>query len=191
MAERWAFSTIRPTIEKIKPPANYSLKPIRLIISCNDMQLKPGDTAPDFCLPDTNGNLVKLTDFQGKRVVLYFYPRDNTPGCTKEACGFRDLFEQFQVQDIMVLGVSTDDARSHSKFSQKFDLPFLLLSDADGQVATLYESYGLKKFMGKEYMGISRNTFVIDPVGKIEKIYLKVKPEAHAATILSDLSRLD
>lgn len=154
------------------------------------MELKPGDAAPDFSLPDPNGNLVNLADFRGKRVVLYFYPRDNTPGCSKEACGFRDAFEQFQTQDIMVLGVSTDDAKSHSKFSQKFDLPFLLLSDADGQVATRYESYGLKKFMGKEYMGISRNTFVIDPAGKIEKIYLKVKPEDHAAAILSDLSRL-
>lgn len=152
------------------------------------MELKPGDVAPAFSLPDANGNLVKLADFRGKRVVLYFYPRDNTPGCTKEACGFRDTFEQYQSQDMIVLGVSTDDAKSHTKFSQKFNLPFLLLSDADGQVSALYESYGLKKFMGKEYMGISRNTFVIDPAGKIEKIYLKVKPETHAAAILSDLA---
>ncbi len=155
------------------------------------MGLKPGDVAPDFSLPDANGTLVKLADFRGQRVILYFYPRDNTPGCTKEACGFRDAFEQYQAQDMMVIGVSTDDAKSHSKFIQKFNLPFLLLSDADGQVAALYESYGLKKFMGKEYMGISRNTFVINPAGKIEKIYLKVKPEPHAAAILSDLSRQD
>lgn len=152
------------------------------------MALKPGDPAPEFSLPDANGHLVNLSDFQGKRVVLYFYPRDNTLGCTKEACGFRDAHPEYQDQDIVVLGVSTDDAKSHSKFVQKFDLPFPLLSDADAQVATAYESYGLKKFMGKEYMGISRNTFVIGPDGKIEKIYSKVKPENHANDILNYLA---
>jgi thioredoxin-dependent peroxiredoxin len=152
------------------------------------MALKPGDSAPDFSLPDANGNLVRLADFRGKRVVLYFYPRDNTPGCTKEACGFRDAYAQYEAQDIVVLGISTDDAKSHTKFVQKFDLPFPLLTDASGEVATVYESYGLKKFMGKEYMGISRNTFVIDPSGNIEKIYLKVKPELHAAQLLADLT---
>jgi thioredoxin-dependent peroxiredoxin len=152
------------------------------------MALKPGDPAPDFSLPDANGHLVNLSDFRGKRVVLYFYPRDNTPGCTKEACGFRDAYSTYQAQDIVVLGISTDDAKSHAKFVQKFDLPFPLLSDADAQVATAYESYGLKKFMGKEYMGISRNTFVIGPDGKIEKIYLKVKPEHHAGEVLNNLT---
>ncbi len=152
------------------------------------MVLKPGDPAPDFSLPDANGNLVRLADLRGKRVVLYFYPRDNTPGCTKEACGFRDAYPQYQYQELVVLGISTDDAKAHTKFTQKFDLPFPLLTDASGEVATAYESYGLKKFMGKEYMGISRNTFVIDPSGNIEKIYLKVKPELHAAQILDDLS---
>ncbi len=120
--------------------------------------------------------------------MLYFYPRDNTPGCTKEACGFRDAYPEYQAQEIVVLGVSTDDAKSHTKFEQKFNLTFPLLTDADGEVATAYESYGLKKFMGKEYMGISRNTFVIGPDGKIEKIYLKVKPESHASDILSHLA---
>jgi thioredoxin-dependent peroxiredoxin len=152
------------------------------------MALKPGDLAPNFSLPNAEGQLVNLTDFRGKRVVLYFYPRDNTPGCTKEACGFRDAYSEYQNQDVVVLGISTDDAKSHTKFTQKFNLPFPLLSDADGQVAAAYDSYGLKKFMGKEYMGVSRNTFVIDPDGKIEKIYLKVKPEHHAAEILSDLA---
>lgn len=150
------------------------------------MALKPGDLAPDFTLPDADGNLVKLADLRGKRVVLYFYPRDNTPGCTKEACGFRDAYPEYQSQDVVVLGISTDDSKAHTKFIQKFDLPFPLLSDLDGQVAAAYDSYGLKKFMGKEYMGVSRNTFVIDPDGKIEKVYLKVKPEKHAAEILSD-----
>lgn len=152
------------------------------------MPLKPGDPAPAFSLPDANGHPVQLADFRGKRVVLYFYPRDNTPGCTKEACGFRDAYSEYQSQDVVILGISTDDAKAHTKFVQKFNLPFPLLSDAEGQVAAAYDSYGLKKFMGKEYMGVSRNTFVIDPDGKIEKIYLKVKPNTHASDILSNLA---
>lgn len=154
------------------------------------MTLKLGDSAPNFSLPDAAGNLVTLSDFRGKWVVLYFYPRDNTPGCTKEACGFRDAYADYQSKDTIVLGISTDDAKSHTKFTTKFNLPFPLLSDADGAVATAYGSYGLKKFMGKEYMGVSRNTFVIDPDGKIAKIYLKVKPENHAAELLADLDNL-
>ncbi|GAB4377924.1 MAG: thioredoxin-dependent thiol peroxidase [Elainellaceae cyanobacterium] len=154
------------------------------------MALKPGDVAPDFSLPDGNGHIVRLSDFRGKWVVLYFYPRDNTPGCTKEACGFRDAYADYQSQNVVILGVSTDDAKAHTKFSTKYDLPFPLLSDTDAQVATAYESYGLKKFMGKEYMGISRNTFVIDPDGKIAKVYLKVKPEPHATELLADLANL-
>ncbi|WNZ23405.1 thioredoxin-dependent thiol peroxidase [Leptolyngbya sp. NK1-12] len=152
------------------------------------MALKPGDLAPDFSLPDANGQLVNLADFRGKRVILYFYPRDNTPGCTKEACGFRDAYPDYQAQDVVILGISTDDAKAHTKFIQKFNLPFPLLSDAEGRVASAYDSYGLKKFMGKEYMGVSRNTFVIGPDGRIEKIYLKVKPDQHAAEILNDLA---
>jgi thioredoxin-dependent peroxiredoxin len=154
------------------------------------MTLSPGDPAPEFSLPDGEGNTVSLSDFRGKRVVLYFYPRDNTPGCTKEACGFRDAYPDYQSNDVVVLGISTDDAKSHTKFTTKYSLPFPLLSDADGQVAATYDSYGLKKFMGKEYMGISRNTFIIGPDGKIEKIYRKVKPEAHATEILADLANL-
>lgn len=154
------------------------------------MTLNPGDPAPDFSLPDATGNLVKLSDFRGKWVVLYFYPRDNTSGCTKEACGFRDAYVDYQSREVVVLGVSTDDAKSHTKFTTKFNLPFPLLSDTNGEMATTYESYGLKKFMGKEYMGISRNTFIIDPNGKIAKIYLKVKPEPHAAELLADLDML-
>jgi len=154
------------------------------------MTLSPGDPAPEFSLPDGEGNTVNLSDFRGKRVVLYFYPRDNTPGCTKEACGFRDAYSDYQSNDVVVLGISTDDAKSHTKFTTKYSLPFPLLSDAGGQVAATYDSYGLKKFMGKEYMGISRNTFIIDPDGKIEKIYRKVKPEAHATEVLADLASL-
>jgi thioredoxin-dependent peroxiredoxin len=154
------------------------------------MILKPGDDAPDFTLPDANGDRVSLADFRGKWVVLYFYPRDNTPGCTKEACGFKAAYPDYQSQNVVVLGVSTDDAKSHTKFATKFELPFSLLSDTDAVVSTAYDSYGLKKFMGKEYMGVSRNTFLIRPDGKIEKIYLKVKPESHATQILADLASL-
>jgi peroxiredoxin Q/BCP len=150
--------------------------------------LQPGDLAPDFSLPDGDGNIIKLSDFRGQRVVLYFYPRDNTPGCTKEACGFRDIYSDFEEANAKVLGISTDDAKAHSKFSTKFNLPFPLLTDADGKVSTAYESYGLKKFMGKEYMGISRNSFLIGPNGAIEKIYRKVKPESHAIEVLADVT---
>jgi peroxiredoxin Q/BCP len=151
------------------------------------MTLNIGDPAPEFSLPDAQGNLVNLADLKGRRVVLYFYPRDNTPGCTKEACAFRDAYSEFEGKNIVVLGVSTDDAKSHEKFATKFNLPFPLLVDADGKVATAYESYGLKKFMGKEYIGITRNTFVIDSEGKIERIYKKVKPETHIQQLLKDL----
>ena len=154
------------------------------------MTLKPGDDAPDFTLPDGDGNAVTLSALRGKRVVLYFYPRDNTPGCTKEACSFRDAYPDFQSQDVAVFGISTDDAKAHTKFATKYQLPFPLLTDADGQVSTAYDSYGLKKFMGKEYMGISRNTFIVGSDGKIEKIYKKVKPENHASEILTDLADL-
>lgn len=151
------------------------------------MTLNIGDPAPDFSLPDANGNIIKLADLKGRRVVLYFYPRDNTPGCTKEACAFRDSYAAFQAKEVVVLGISTDDAKSHAKFAMKYNLPFPLLIDAEGTVATAYDSYGLKKFMGKEYMGITRNTFVIGPDGRIEKIYKKVKPETHVEGVLANL----
>ena len=154
------------------------------------MVLAVGDMAPDFSLPDGDGNVVNLADLRGKYVVLYFYPRDNTPGCTKEACGFRDNYESYSSQEVVVLGVSTDDAKSHTKFTTKYELPFPLLSDEGGTMATQYESYGPKKFMGKEYVGISRKTFIIDPEGKIAKIYPKVKPEPHAQQVLEDLAAL-
>jgi thioredoxin-dependent peroxiredoxin len=152
------------------------------------MTLQVGDVAPDFSLPDADGNLVKLSDFAGKRVVLYFYPRDNTPGCTDEACAFRDDYAAYQSKDVVILGVSTDDAKSHTKFATKHNLPFPLLVDEDGKMSATYDSYGLKKMYGKEYMGISRNTFVIGPDGKIEKIYLKAKPKTHSQEILADLA---
>jgi thioredoxin-dependent peroxiredoxin len=152
------------------------------------MSLTIGDPAPDFTLPDGNGNLVSLSSFRGQRVVLYFYPRDNTPGCTTEACEFRDAYADYQDQNVVILGINNDDAKAHTKFTTKFNLPFPLLTDADGAVGAAYGSYGLKKFMGKEFMGTSRNTFVIGTDGTIEKIYQKVKPEGHAAQVLADLT---
>ncbi len=151
------------------------------------MTLNVGDRAPEFSLPDTHGNDVTLSSLKGQRVVLYFYPRDNTPGCTKEACGFRDNYAQFLAKNTVILGVSTDDAKSHLKFVEKFDLPFPLLCDVEAEVATAYESYGKKQMMGKEYMGIFRNTFVIDTEGNIEKIYLAVKAEAHPVQVLAEI----
>jgi len=152
-----------------------------------DITLNPGDLAPEFILPDAEGNLVRLSDFRGKRVVLYFYPRDNTPGCTKEACGFRDVYREYQENNIIILGVSTDNPVSHRKFVNKYQLPFPLLVDDGGKVATQYGSYGLKKFMGKEFMGVFRHTFVIDGEGRIQTIYRKVKPETHSREILQTL----
>ncbi|MCF3572262.1 thioredoxin-dependent thiol peroxidase [Planktothrix agardhii 1806] len=153
------------------------------------MTLNPGDLAPDFVLPDSDENPIRLSDFRGKTVVLYFYPRDNTPGCTKEACGFRDNYPEYQEKNIIVLGVSTDNQVAHRKFISKYQLPFPLLVDEGGKVATEYGSYGLKKFMGKEFMGIFRHTFVIDAQGRIEAIYRKVKPETHSLEILQTLEK--
>jgi len=154
------------------------------------MSLSVGDPAPDFSLSDADGNTYSLADLKGQRVVLYFYPRDNTPGCTKEACGFRDHYTAYQDKDVVVLGVSTDDAKSHGKFISKYNLPFPLLVDEGGEVASRYGVYGLKKFMGKEYMGITRSTFIIGADGTLEKIYAKVKAETHAETVLADLDTL-
>jgi peroxiredoxin Q/BCP len=152
------------------------------------MVLQVGDRAPDLQLEDSEGKTWQLSKLKGQRVVLYFYPRDNTPGCTKQACGFRDEYAKFTEQEILVFGISKDDGKSHQKFINKYQLPFTLLSDPEAKVATAYDSFGLKKFMGKEFMGIIRNTFVISPTGTIEKIYRKLKPELHASQILSDLS---
>ena len=152
------------------------------------MALEIGSPAPDFTLPDQDGDAVSLAALRGQRVVIYFYPKDDTPGCTKEACNFRDQWAAFEQHSIKVLGISKDNAASHGKFIAKYSLPFTLLTDAEPcPVATAYESYGLKKFMGREYMGMIRHTFVVDPEGNLELIYTKVKAETMADTILADL----
>lgn len=152
------------------------------------MALQIGDSAPDFTLPDQDGNPVSLSGLKGQRVVIYFYPKDDTPGCTKEACNFRDQWSAFEQHGIKVLGISKDGAASHIKFIAKYELPFTLLTDEEPcPVAASYESYGLKKFMGREYMGMMRHTFVVDAEGKLERIYTKVKAETMADDILKDL----
>ncbi|MFM2079623.1 MAG: hypothetical protein RLZZ219_305 [Cyanobacteriota bacterium] len=152
------------------------------------MALQVGDVAPAFSLPDQNGSSVDLSQFRGQRVVIYFYPKDDTSGCTKEACNFRDRWSVLRDHGIVVLGISKDNASSHQKFIAKYELPFTLLTDAEPcPVADSYGSYGLKKFMGKEYMGMLRQTFVVDPEGRIEKVYLKVNTETMADDILRDL----
>jgi thioredoxin-dependent peroxiredoxin len=151
--------------------------------------LKEGDKAPDFSVPDAEGNVVRLKDLRGKNVVLYFYPKDDTPGCTKEACAFRDSFGKFRKRGIEVLGVSLDSEKSHQKFAKKFDLPFRLLADTDRALSEKYGTYGEKKFMGRKYMGVHRMTFLIDEKGKIKKIYEKVKPDDHAEEVLADFGK--
>jgi thioredoxin-dependent peroxiredoxin len=154
------------------------------------MTLALADIAPDFSLPDADGNLVRLSAFKGQRVVLFFYPRDNTPGCTREACAFRDAYSDLQAKGVAVLGISTDDAKSHQRFTAKHGLPFPLLVDEAGAVAAQYGCYGLKKMYGKEYMGITRSSFIVGPDGTLEKIYRKVKPEPHVAEVVSDIATL-
>jgi peroxiredoxin Q/BCP len=146
--------------------------------------LKEGDNAPDFTVKDQNGEEVKLADLRGQKVALYFYPKDDTPGCTKEACSFRDNYSTLIDKGIKVLGVSPDSEKSHQKFISKYELPFTLLADTDHAIADAYESYGEKKFMGKTYNGVFRKTFLIDEEGKIKKIFDKVNVEAHADEVM-------
>ena len=146
--------------------------------------LQAGDDAPDFTAKDQTGADVKLSDFRGQRVVLYFYPKDDTPGCTKQACSLRDGFSTFERENIVVLGVSMDDENSHRKFISKYELPFTLLADTDHAVADAYGSYGEKNFAGKNYMGVMRKTFLIDGQGKIKRIFDKVKVDEHADEVL-------
>lgn len=146
--------------------------------------LKEGTVAPNFSANNANGETVRLKALRGQKVVLYFYPKDDTPGCTKEACSFRDAFADFRKLGIEVLGVSVDSEASHKKFTAKYKLPFTLLADPDHSIADAYEVYGEKKFMGRTYMGVKRITFLIDEKGKIKKVFEKVRPEEHAREVL-------
>ena len=146
--------------------------------------LKEGIAAPAFTTKNAEGDTVRLKDFRGQKVVLYFYPKDDTPGCTKEACSFRDAFSKFQKRGIQVFGVSPDNEASHKTFAAKYKLPFALLADTDHAISDAYGVYGQKKFMGRTYMGVNRTTFLINEQGKIKKVFQKVKPEEHASEVL-------
>jgi len=149
-----------------------------------------GTRAPDITLPDQDGTIQNLADRRGKWVLVYFYPRDDTPGCTVEACGVRDAWSEFRAHDIEVFGISADSAKRHRKFADKFELPFTLLADEEKKVIRAYGAWGKKKFMGREFDGILRQSFLINPTGKIAKIYPKVKPADHAAEVLADVQAL-
>ncbi|MDP2654593.1 MAG: thioredoxin-dependent thiol peroxidase [Candidatus Omnitrophota bacterium] len=154
-------------------------------------KLKPGDKAPDFTLPASGGKIVSLKDYLGtKKVVLYFYPKDDTPGCTVEACGFRDAAKPLAQVDAVVLGVSADNVASHDRFTAKFGLPFLLVSDVDKKMCGDYGVIAEKSMFGKKYLGIMRSTFIIDKQGKVAKIFEKVSPQGHDQEVLEALRSL-
>jgi len=146
--------------------------------------VEEGKPAPDFALPDQHGNSIRLSKLKGAPVVLYFYPKDNTPGCTKEACSFRDSFPAFEAIGARILGISPDGVESHAKFGEKYELPFSLLADTENKVAELFGVWKEKSMYGKKYMGIERSTFVLDAKGIVRKIFPKVKVEGHAAQVL-------
>ena len=151
------------------------------------LKLKEGDIAPDFTAPASGGGVVSLAGFKGKSVVLYFYPRDDTPGCTREACAFRDHFADFKKKGAVVLGVSIDPVKAHDKFTAKFKLPFTLLADEEKQIVQAYGVWGPKNFLGREFLGTHRVTFLIGPDGRIKKIWPTVKPDEHAEEVLAAL----
>ena len=155
-----------------------------------ELKLKEGDKAPEFSATTDAGERLSLKDLKGKPVVLYFYPKDDTPGCTKQACGIRDSYEEFRRAGAMVLGVSPDPVKSHVKFIKKFELPFTLLADEDKAIANAYGVWGEKSFMGRKYMGNHRVTFLINADGRIAKIWPAVKPETHAEEVLAALREI-
>jgi peroxiredoxin Q/BCP len=152
------------------------------------LTLKAGDPAPEFSASTNGGGKISLAELRGKQVILYFYPKDDTPGCTKEACAFRDEFAAFKKLGAVVLGVSTDPVKAHDKFVEKFKLPFTLLADEDKKIVAAYGVWGEKSFMGRKYQGTHRVTFLIGPDGRIKKIWPLVKPEEHAAEVLAAIT---
>lgn len=154
------------------------------------MPLTSGIPAPDFELPDDANAPRRLSSFRGKPVILYFYPKDDTPGCTKEACNFRDDYSVYEKEDVTILGVSPDTSRSHAKFKTKYQLPFPLLADADHKVCEQYAVWGPKKFMGREYEGVLRTTYLIDAQGKIARVFENVRPAEHSAEVLDAVRSL-
>jgi peroxiredoxin Q/BCP len=151
------------------------------------MVLTAGSKAPDFKLNDQAGQTHQLADYLGKTIVVYFYPKDDTTGCTKEACSFRDSYADFKAAGVPVIGISPDSEKSHTKFIDKYELPFTLLSDPDHKVCEAYGVWGLKKFMGREYEGVFRTTFIIGPEGEIKHVFEKVKPTDHSREVLAEI----
>ena len=149
--------------------------------------LKEGDIAPDFSLPASNGETIALNDFAGKKVVLFFYPKDNTPGCIKEVCSLRDVYSEIQDEGVVLLGISADSLKSHDNFIAKYNLPFLLLSDIDNAMSSLYYAWGEKERNGRKYMGMYRITYIVDESGKISKVWPKVKPANHGEEVLASI----
>ncbi len=154
------------------------------------MPVSAGILAPDFTLPDETNHPRRLSDYQGKPVVLYFYPKDDTPGCTTEACNFRDDYSAYVDGGVVVLGVSPDSPESHAKFKKKYALPFSLLADDEHKVCSLYEVWGPKKFMGREYEGVLRTTFLIDPSGRIAHVFEEVRPAEHSSEVMAAVKDL-
>ena len=154
------------------------------------MLLTNGMQAPEFSLPDEENTLHKLSDFRGKPVVLYFYPKDDTPGCTTEACNFRDDYSAYEQAGVVILGISPDSVKSHAKFKSKYSLQFPLLADEGHKVCDQYGVWGMKKFMGREYDGVLRTTFLIDPNGRIAKVFENVRPAEHSEEVISALKQL-
>lgn len=153
------------------------------------VMLKPGDIVEDFTLENSAGEIVKLSDYKGRKVVVYFYPRDNTPGCTTEACSFRDEISQYIDKNVVILGISRDSVKSHKNFTEKYDLPFQLLSDPEARVVQQFGAWGEKKNYGKTYMGILRSTFILDETGQVLYTFEKVKTKDHARAVLEELNR--
>lgn len=151
------------------------------------MVLSAGNQAPEFELVDSKGIVHRLSDYQGQTIVLYFYPKDDTPGCTKEACSFRDNYQDFKDEGVEILGISPDSEASHAKFTDKYELPFILLSDPDHQVCEAFGVWGLKKSFGREYEGVYRTTFVIGPEGKIKRVFENVNPSDHSQEVLEEV----
>ncbi|RMH05666.1 MAG: thioredoxin-dependent thiol peroxidase [Nitrospirae bacterium] len=175
------------TLSSSKPAGTSQSSPS----SSSRVQLKVGQKAPTFSLPNQDGKTVRLSDYKGQKVVLYFYPKDDTPGCTKEACAFRDGLEEIQNSGAVVLGVSVDSVESHKKFAQKYGLNFPLLSDEDKRVVQAYGVWKERSLYGRKFMGVERTTFIIDREGKIQEIFPKVKVDNHLEEVLSELELLD
>jgi peroxiredoxin Q/BCP len=155
----------------------------------NSMVLEKGVNAPDFELKDSEGKVHKLSDYRGEKLVLYFYPKDDTPGCTKEACSFRDSYADFKKAGVTIIGISPDEVDSHKKFKDKYSLPFTLLADPDHMVCDAYGVWGLKKSFGREYEGVYRTTFIIGEEGQIQRVFENVKPSEHSQEVLSELGK--